>query len=128
MSAAILNQGRTSIRDALKTAFAPNIGVTDDQTAFSASQTALNPSGGTTSTLIKAATITDVDYATFKSEISIDGSSEFTGKVINTIGACLDTTAASAQSRSVRGSGLGIGVQAGDLFTIGLQIAVQDNS
>jgi len=126
MAAAILTVGLTSIRDALKTGFSPDIGLSDDSVAFSLGQTALNPTAGATVTLIKAATIANVDAKTYTATITVNGTTELTGKNIYTVGACLTTSAATAQSRTVRTNP--IGVQAGDSFTIGLQIAVADNS
>ena len=126
MAAALLNQGKTAIRDSLKTLIS-NVGVSTDATAFAATQTTLNPSG-TGTNLIKAATKTDVDTFTFDATITIDGTTEFTGLSIMTIGALNGALATNALSRSVRGAGLGIGVQAGDSFTIGVRAQVQDNS
>lgn len=128
MAAAILTQGFTSIRNALKTAFSPQIGLSDDFTAFAVGQATVNPGAGTTVVLIKGATIADVDAKTYTATISVNGSTELTGKSIGTVAACLTAAATSAQSRTVRGAGLGIGVQAGDLYTIGVQVAVADNS
>lgn len=127
MSAAILTQGKTAIRDSLKT-LVTHIGVSDDTAAFSAGQTTLNPTGGATTNLIKTSSEADVDATTFDATISIDGTTEFTNKVINTIGLMNGSAATNALSRSVRGAGLGIGVQAGDTFTIGIRVAVEDNS
>ena len=126
MAAAILDQGKTSIRDALK-ALVTHVGVSTDNTAFAAAQTALNPSGAGTN-LIKAATKEDTgaNDDQFDATISIDGTTEFTGLTINTIGILDGATAADAISRSVRSAG--IGVQAGDAFTIGVRLLVQDNS
>lgn len=60
------------------------------------------------------------------------GTSEFTGKVINCIGAgkgaSMSVDGTDTLTRSVRGSGLGIGVQAGDSFTVGLRLIVTDAS
>lgn len=124
MPAAILNQGRTAIRDSLKTLIT-HVGVSTDSTAFAATQTALNPSGSGTN-LIKTSTETDVDLSTFDATMTIDGTTEFTGLVINTIGVLSGSAASNALTRSVRS--VGIGVQAGDTFTIGLRVAVADNS
>jgi len=124
MALAILNQGKLAIRNALKTLITHG-GVTTDSTAFSLTQTALNPSGSGTN-LIKAATNTDVDNNTFDSQISIDGTTEFTGLSIATIGALNGAAASNVLTRVVR-TGT-IGVQSGDLFTIGSRVQVQDNS
>lgn len=125
MAAAILNQGKTAIRDALKT-LVTHVGVTTDATAFSATQTTLNPGGGTN--LIKAAAKTDTgaNNDQFDATITITGATEFTGLTINTIGILSGAAATNALSRSVRSAG--IGVQSGDVFTIGVRVLVQDNS
>ena len=129
MSAAVLNQGLTSIRDALKTLFSPYVFVSDDSTAFSATQTSGNPAGGSTVFLAKSATIANVDGKTYTATISVGGGdATIVGKSIYTVGASLGVTNTQAQSRTVRGAGLGIGVQTGDAYTIGIQVAVADNS
>lgn len=143
MAAAILNQGKTAIRDSIKT-LVTHVGVTDDTTAFSAAQTVINPGGAALSTHGEASTDTDVGTDAFDAVITISGTTEFTGKVINTIaigkGAAMRgassgthtgtplTVGTDCLSRSVRGAGLGIGVQAGDEFTIGVRVTVEDNS
>lgn len=144
MPAAILDQGKTAIRDALKS-LVTHVVVSDDTAVFSGSQTGINPTAGATSTHVEAATDTDVDGSTFDSTITITGASEFTGKVINSIGVAKGTGIRSATgsggthtgggtvgtdtiSRSVRSAGLGIGVQSGDTHVIGVRTAVQDNS
>jgi len=126
MAAAILNQGKTAIRDSLKT-LVTHVGVSTDATAFAAAQTAINPSGSGTN-LIKASTDTDtgVNGDQFDATISINGTTEFTGLTINTIAIHNGATAAAALSRSVRTAG--IGVQAGDVFTIGVRVLVTDAS
>jgi hypothetical protein len=124
VTAAIVDQGKTSIRNSLKT-LVTHVAVSTDSTAFGATQTAINPSGAGTN-LIKASTDTDVSGTTFDSTITIDGTTEFTGLVINTIGLMKGATRTDVISRSVRS--VGIGVQAGDSFTIGVRVAVADNS
>ena len=121
-------RGLVTIRDLLKTGFAPSIGLSDDSAAFAVTQTTLNPTGGATVSLVKTGTIANVNDTTFTSTISVNGTTELTGKVINTIGPCTSNVNTAAQGRVVRGAGLGIGVQAGDLYTIGLQVAAADNS
>lgn len=123
MALAILNQGKLAIRNSLKTLITHGA-VTTDGTAFNLTQTTVNPGGGTN--LIKAATNTDVDNNTFDSQISIDGTTEFTGLSIATICALNGAAATNALTRVVR-TGT-IGVQSGDLFTIGSRVQVQDNS
>lgn len=142
MAAAIPTQGKTSIRDSLKTLIT-HICVSDDSQAFSLTDTGINPQGGSTSTHVAASTETNVDASTFDATITITGASEFTDKSIRSIGASKGTairqvTGAGGThtgggtvgtdliTRSVRA--LGIGVQSGDVFTIGLRVQVQDNS
>lgn len=125
---AILNQGKTAIRDSLKT-LVTHVGVTTDNTAFAATHTTLNPSGSGTN-LIKNATKANsgINNDQFDATITIDGTIEFTNQAINTIGLMNGSAPTNTLSRSVRGTGLGIGVQAGDTFTIGVRVLVQDNS
>lgn len=144
MPAALLDQGKTDVRNAIKT-LVTHVVVSDDATAFSGAHTGINPAAGSTSTHVEAATDTDVDSTTFDSTITITGASEFTGKSIMAIGVAKGLAIRSATgaggthtgggtvgtdtiSRSVRGAGLGIGVQSGDTFTVGVRTAVQDNS
>lgn len=124
MAAAILNGGKTAIRNALKTLITHN-GFYSDNTAFSATQTQGNPSGAGT-VLVKPTTHTDVDAFTFDSQSTINGDTEFTNGTIFTITVQNGSANTNALSRSVRSQG--IGVQAGDLFTVGSRVQVQDNS
>jgi len=126
MPAAIYTVGKTAIRDLLKTGFSPSIGLSDDNTPFAASQTSVNPAGGTTTALVKTATIANVDDSTYDATISVNGTTELTGKNIWSISACTSNAANAAKSRTVRANS--IGVQAGDLYTIGLRIGTADNS
>ena len=126
MTAAILNQGETVIRDAVKTVLT-NVGVATDQTAFSAAQTALDPANaGAGFLLIKAATQANVDFQTVDYTMTINGTSEFTGLQIWTIGLLNGAARTNAVSRTVRT--VSIGVQTGDSFTIGVRAQHQDNS
>lgn len=141
MAAAILNQGKTSVRDFLKTVVT-HVCVSDDNTAFDGAQTAINPAAGTTSTHVEAASNVDVDAFTFDSSITINGASEFTNKIIYAIGVSkglgiLDSAGTGTHTgggiigtdlitRSVRT--LGIGIEATDTMTIGVRTQVQDNS
>lgn len=142
MAAAILNQGKTSIRDALKTLIT-HVCVSDDTTAFSLTHTGINPAAAATSTHVEAATDADVDGNTFDSTITITGTTEFTDKSIFAIGVSKGLGVRQATgaggthtggsivgtdtlTRSVRT--LGIGVQSGDTFTLGVRVQVQDNS
>lgn len=144
MANALLNQGKLEIRNSIRT-LVTHVGVTDDTQAFVGTQTTMNPGVGTTSTHGSTTTETDVD-ASFAEDftMTIDGSTQFTGKVINTIslgkGAAMRsassglhtgtplTVGSDCISRSVRGAGLGIGVQTGDTFTVGVRAAVEDNT
>lgn len=152
MPAAIVDNGKTAIRDRLKpntglptTGLVTHVAVSDDTTAFATGQNTVNPAVGTTSTHAETATNADVDASTFDATITITGSTEFTGKVINTIALTKGVAARSAStgthtgapltagttdllSRSVRSAGLGIGVQSGDTLVIGARVQVQDNS
>lgn len=142
MSAAILDQGKTAIRDALKTLIT-HVVLSDDTTAFSSSQTGINPGAAATSTHVEAATDSDVDGSTFDSTITVNGASEMTGKFIQSIGVAKGTAIRAATgsggthtgggtvgtdclTRSVRS--LGIGVESTDTYTIGVRTAVEDNS
>lgn len=142
MAAAILVQGKTAIRDALKTLIT-HVCVSDDTTAFADTQTGINPNGTGTSTHVETATDADVDGNTFDSTITITGASEFTDKSIFSIGVAKGsairqatgsggthtgggTVGTDTLTRAVRA--LGIGVQSGDTFTIGVRSQVQDNS
>lgn len=126
MANAIYTVGLTTIRDALKTAFSPSIGVSDDSAAFALGQTSVNPTGGATTALVKTASIANVSSSSYDATISINGTTEMTGKNIYSISACTSNSAAAAQSRTVRTNP--IGVQAGDAFTIGVRVAVSDVS
>ena len=124
--AALLTIGITAIRDSLKT-LVSHVGVATDQTAFSAAQTALDPAnGGAGNLLIKASSEANVDAATFDATMEIDGTSEFTGKDIWTIGILDGATRTDALSRTVRTNS--IGVQAGDTFVLGVRVKTEDNS
>lgn len=141
MSVAILNQGKTAIRDSLKTLIT-HLAVSDDATAFSLTHTGINPDNAK-STHVETATGADVDGNTFDSSITITGASEFTDKSIFAIGVAkgLGIRQASGGTGTHTGGGvlgtdlltrsvrtLGIGVQSGDTFTIAVRVQVQDNS
>lgn len=124
MASSLLTQGLTAVRDSTKT-LVTHVGVATDQTAFSASQTALDPAnGGASNYLIKASTEANVDGVTFDATMSINGDSEFTNKTIWTVGVLNGSARTNALSRTVRTQG--IGVQAGDSFTIGVRVVVSD--
>lgn len=128
MSAAILDQGKTAIRDALKT-LVTHLSFASDTTAFSGTQVVVNPSGAGT-VLTKAATKTDVDGSTVDITATINGTTEFTNAAIATLALAKGTAVTGAGrdtiSRTVRSQT--IGVQAGDSYTVGIRAAVQDNS
>lgn len=137
---ALLNQGKTAIRDSLS-ALVTHVAVSDDPTAFSATHTGINPDG-TKSTHVEAATDTNVDISTFDASITITGATEFTDKDIFAIGVAKGLGVRQATgtgthtgggivgtdliSRSVRIRS--IGVQSGDTYTLTVRVAVQDNS
>lgn len=129
---AILNTGRTKLRDALRGlagSFISHVGIATDNTAFDAAQTVLDPAAvGAANLLIKSASFTAVDGNTLDVTMAVDGDTEFTGKVINTIGLLYGAARGSCITRSLRGAGLGIGVQAGDAFNIGSRVQVLDSS
>lgn len=144
MPNAIPTQGKTHIRDSLKT-LVTHVVVSDDTQAFNLTDTGINPAAAATSTHVETATDADVDASTFDSTITIVGASEHTNKVINSIGVSKGAAIRQATgsggthtgggtvgtdliTRSVRASGLGIGVVSGDTFVVGVRIAVQDNS
>jgi hypothetical protein len=122
---ALLNRYRTALRDSEKTRVT-HVAVSDDSVAFSGTQTQVNPTGGATVVVIKAATKTDVDFATFDATISV-GSADATlaGKSIRTISACDGSATTNALSRSVRSQGIGIETS-GDSFVIGVRLANSD--
>lgn len=124
MPAAILNQGISDIRDAIATKVT-HVGISTDSTAFSATQAALDPAAAGTN-LIKASSATNVDFQTVDETMTIDGTTEFTGLTIRTIGALKGATRTDVMTRTVRTAG--IGVQAGDTFTIGVRLKVTDQS
>lgn len=121
---ALLDRGRTAIRDSLKTLIS-HVGVSTDNTAFAAGQTVLDPSG-TGTNAIKASTETDVDAFTFDATMTLTDA-DFAGTTtLWTISAMNGATRTDPLSRTVRTAG--IGVQAGDSYTIGVRVQVQDNS
>lgn len=151
MAGAALVQGKTAIQAVIK-ALVSHVVISDDATAFVKTQTGINP-GSNKSTFAKAATKVDVTVTdtndAFDSIITVTGTTDFTGKVINCIGVGKGTGLRQSSngtgtdgggtgvatsigtdliSRSVRAAGLGIGVQAGDIFTIGVRGVVEDNS
>ena len=126
MAAAILTQGISHIRDAIAAKFT-HVGVATDTTAFSISQTAIDPANaGGANFLVKARSTSNVNALTVDLTMTITGATEFTGKNIYTVGVLVGTARTDAGSRSVRAQP--IGVQSGDVFTVGVRIAVSDVS
>ncbi len=123
---AILAKGRTAMRDALKTLIS-HVGVSTDTTAFADGQTTIDPSG-TATTVIKTSTEVNVDGSTFDATMTVDGTADTTlqGKFINTVGVLNGPANTDVLTRTVRS--VGIGVQVGDVFQVGVRAAVQDNS
>jgi len=121
MPLAILTQGKTAIRDSLKT-LVTHVGISADSTAFAVGQTTMSPGGGTN--IIKASTEVDVDTATFDASCTItsaDGTGSF-----RTVSILNGAAATNAITRSVRTNG--IGIDAGDTYTVTVRVQVQDNS
>lgn len=142
MAAAILTQGISAIRDSISTLIT-HVTFSDATVAFSAAHTGINATDANKSVLVKAATDTVIDSATIDSLVSIDGTTEFTGKSITSIGvskgtAVLQTALGTGTgygaptvgtdtlSRTVRT--LGIGVQSGDSYSLGIRSAITDQS
>lgn len=129
---AIHQQGRDTLRKALKgdAVAITHVGVATDATAFADNQTTLDPAnGGAANYLIKAAAAADADAgAVIQTDftMTISGDTEFTGKDIKTIGVLKGAARTDSISRTLRTSV--IGVQAGDNFTIGVRLRVQDDS
>lgn len=142
MALALLTQGKTSIRDSLKT-LVTHVVVSDDTAVFAVGNTGINPTAGTTSTHVEGSTDTDVDASTADFTITINGATEFTNLSIRSIGIAKGLAVRSATgaggthtgggtvgtdtiSRSVRT--LGIGVESTDTYTLSVRAAVEDNS
>ncbi len=126
---AIHQQGRTKVRDHIKT-LVSHIGVATDQTAFGDGQTALDPANaGASERLIKASSVANVDADTFDATIDIDNqdaSAEFENQTIWTIGAMDGSARTNNISRTVRSQG--IGLQDGDFATVGVRLKIVDNT
>lgn len=122
---AMLQRWLTARRDAEK-ARVTNVAVSDDSTAWAVGQTTVNPAGGATVVVSKAATKTDVDANTFDATITV-GSADaaLAGKSIRTISAADGGATTNALSRSVRSQGIGIEAS-GDTFTIGVRVTATD--
>src|SRR3990167_10524201 len=142
MSAALLTQGKTSLRDSVKT-LVSHVVVSDDSAAFAVGNTGINPTAGSTSTHVEASTDSDVDASTADFTITINGATEMTNKSIFSIGVAKGTAIRQATgsggthtgggtvgtdtiSRSVRT--LGIGIESTDTYTLSVRGAVEDNS
>lgn len=117
--------------------------VSTDNTAFSISQTGINPAAGSTSTHVEAETTTTVDADTVDCTITITGATEFTNLSILAIGVAKGLGVRSATgsggthtgggivgtdtiSRAVRS--LGIGVESTDTYTLSVRVRVSDAS
>jgi len=120
---AYLQQGLTAIRNSIK-ALVTHVGVTDDGVAFSDVHTTLNPTGGSTSNYIGAATKTDVDYQTADYSFVVT-SANFGNKFIRAIGVLSGSAATNALSRAVRTNAIGVEA-ANDTLTIAVRIKDQD--
>jgi hypothetical protein len=142
MEPTLLSQGKTSVRDALKTLIT-HVVVSDDNAVFNIAHTGINPTAAATSTHVEEAADTNIDGNTWESAITIDGATEFTDKIIYAIGVSKglgvrQATGADgvhtgggivgtdAISRSVRT--LGIGVEITDTYTLAVRGIVEDNS
>jgi basic membrane lipoprotein Med (substrate-binding protein (PBP1-ABC) superfamily) len=122
--AAITNQGLNKSLIHMRTLLT-NVGVSTDQTAFSASDTDLSPNAGATD-LIATASVTNVSNAVDDYTIAVN-SGNFGGNTIYTIGAMNGSASSDNVSRSVRTNGIGV-ESVGDSFTIGFRLTVSDQS
>jgi len=122
---AILNQGLTVFRDAIAAAIS-HVGVSTSQQAYSATQTELDGGAAATNLIKATAAENNIDFQTKEYQVTIDGDTEFTDDTIWTIGVCDGPLDADAVSRTVRTAG--IGVQAGDNYTIGVRVKGEDNT
>lgn len=142
MPAALLQQGRTAIRDSIGTLIT-HVAISDDSAAFALAQVAINPTAGATSTHVEAETTTVVDVDTVDCTITVTGATEFTNKSIFTIGVAKglgirtsagtgthsgagNTTGTDTISRAVRT--LGIGVESTDTYTLAVRVRISDTS
>lgn len=121
--AAFLEQGITDIRDAVAGVIS-HVGVAEDNTAFNAAQTTLNPGGG--DVYIAAASKSNVDFDTKDYSIAVT-SNEFGGKFINTIGVLKGAAATDALSRAVRSFGIGV-EPANDTYNLSVRLTHEDNT
>lgn len=126
MSAAILNQGATAMRDALRgTAgnYITGVGVSTANDAFSAAQTVIDPTVGT-NYMAAATSFTVIDFQTVDVHLTV-ASGNITGNLW-TLSLMKGTTRTDALTRTVRTAS--IGVQAGDSYDLAIRYQVQDNS
>lgn len=113
----------TDIRDYVRDKIT-HLGVSDDATAFDPTQSAIDPTGSGTN-LIKAVSSTvNLDGERFEHEITIDGTSEFTGETINTISGLDGALRTDAYTRQV--VSITTPVQSGVTYTIGVRVRVRD--
>lgn len=115
-----LTQGITAERDASK-AISTHVGLTTDTTAHNAGQTVVDPGGGTT--VIKSATITDVDGTTSRHTIALDGDTDPNGNYA-TVAICGGALTSDAQARIVRTYTIGLGP--GDTVTVAVDKVQSD--
>jgi hypothetical protein len=132
MALSLLIQGLVAIVTAISS-LVTHVAVSTDSTAFATSQTVMNPGGGDVLTLAATTTtVGPVEDAVVDKTITINGDTQFTGLVINCIGPASGTGTEGAGTdtlgRIVRAPGLGIGVQTGDVFTVGVRLKIEDNS
>jgi len=123
MSAALLDQGKTAIRDVVKT-LVTHVGISTDTTAFSSSQVRIDPTGAGTNIIKSSAGEVNVDAGTFDAPITISGADGV--GVFKTVSILNGASATNALTRSVRTNGIGIDV--GDTFVLTVRVTVEDNS
>lgn len=116
-----LTQGLTDARDQIKT-LVTHLILNDDATAFAAGQTTADP-GGSTLRIAKTVTEADVDTVTTDFTCAVNGGTDGTG-TINSICLAKGSLDGDVVTRYVRTNG--IGLEAGDVFTIGLRNSVAD--
>jgi hypothetical protein len=130
MAASIYTNGLNAVVTAVS-GLVTHVAISTDSTAFAVGQTVMNPSGSGT-VRVEAATTTVVDAVTVDKTITITGTDEFTDLTINSIGFLKGTAATGGGTdtlgRIVRGAGLGIGVQSGDVFVVGCRLSITDQS
>lgn len=119
---ALLTQGLTAIRDALKT-LVSHVGISTDSTAFNVAQTAMNP-GGAGTNIIKASSEANVDALTFDASATITGG-DGTGSFF-TVSILDGAAVGDALSRHVRTNAIGIDID--DSYNVAVRVAAADNT